>query len=233
MHDIQREITLNRAVEVLGHLNVAELATPIEHLHIHKRTTERLKDNDIKTLLELTTTARDFHSGKLWSEGKRDLHRFWGGIESSIEDRFCQFARSVSAGQVDWVSFWESIDYGFTFGAAKLNETFDLDEETKALSIDSFNFGKAVFLLRDDGILTVGQLVSKLSTGLPDYHGFGKSKLRGLACGLRELVATINGDGTTSSLTLPRDDKVPPTTPGYRGTVQYTARNRARINAFR
>jgi hypothetical protein len=230
MYDTQKEITLNRAVEVLGNLNVAALATPIEHLHIHKRTAERLISNGVKNLLELITTARDFHSGKLWAEGERDLHRFWGSIDLIIEDRICQLARSVSAGKVDWVSFLELIDYELTFGAAKLDETFDLDEETKSLSIDCLNIGKAVFLLRDDGILTVGQLVSKLSAGLPDYRGFGKNKLRVFASGLREFVATINADGTSSSLTLSREEDVPPTLPGYRGTVQYTARNRARMS---
>lgn len=229
MHNINGEITLKSAVQVLGHLNVAALATPIEHLHIHKRTTERLKDNDIKTLLELTTTARDFHSGKLWSEGEKDIHRFWCSIEPTIEERICRFARSVYDEKIDWISFWESIDYEFTFGAAKLDEIFDLDEKTKALSIGSLNIGKAVFLLMDDGILTVGQLVARMSTGLPDYHGFGKNKLRVLAFGLREFIAAIKADGTAPSLTFSRDGAVP-TAPGYRGTVQYTARNRVRMS---
>jgi len=224
MHDIETRFTIYEALEQMDY---SSTSTPIEHLQIRKQTVDKLKEHDIDSLQKLVQFAKKYHGGDLLSNGEKHLHRFWSDIEHVMEDKFRQLAHAGSSGRIDWVLFWETIDYEFTFAAAKLDEIFNFDDETKALSIDSLNIGKAVFSLKDDGIQTVGDLLPRLSAGLPDYRGFGKNKLWVFACGLREFIGTMNSEGTSS---LTRIQEFPPTTPGYRGTLQYRAKNWAKMS---
>ena len=230
MHDLKRESALNRSFEVLGQLSDASLSTPIEHLHICRKTTQRFKAYNINSLRELIGIAKAYHPGKVWENDRNELYGFWSSIELVMEEKMGKLAQSVFDGKINWVLFWESIGYEFTFGAAKLDEAFDFDEEINARDIDTLNIGKAVFILKDHGIITVGQLVARLSAGLPDYPGFGKNKLCQLAYGLRRFIGTIEPEGTTASLNVAQGEELTPTDVGYRGYLWYTARNRSRMS---
>lgn len=226
MYDIQKEFSIHEVIKVLRQLDHASLTTPIEHLQIRRKTVEKLKDNNIDSLQKLIQSAEKYYNGDLLSNGEKDLHRFWSDIEIVIEDKFHQLSHAVSSGKIDWILFWEAIDYDFTFAAAKLDETFNFDDNTKKLSIDSLNIGKASFSLKNDNIQTVGDLLPRLSAGLPNYRGFGRNKLRIFACGLREFIGTMNPEGT-SSLTIIQDCA---SIPRYRGILQYHAKNKARMS---
>lgn len=228
MLDHPAKPTFLRSIETIGLLDEPTLTSGIQHLQIPQKPAARLRDFRIHTISDLIRVSRDFTAGTPQSCGEPGLDFYWEKIEREIKPRVLQFASSIRNGKVDWTSFWEAIHYEFTFAAARLDQIFQLDDETKALRINNLNFGKAVFYIEADGIHTVGDLVERLAEGLPNYRGFGNSKTRNLAKGLRKFIATINSDGTRSSLAEAIDPPI--TILKYRGTLQYTAKNRNRLS---
>jgi hypothetical protein len=217
-----------RSIEAIELLDEQTLSSGIQHLQIPHKPAARLMDFQIHSIGGLIQTARDFFEGRPQSCGESGLDFYWHQIDREIRPRVEQFASSIRDGRVDWICFWESIDYDFTFAAARLDQTFQLDEETKALRIESLNFGKAVFSFEADGIHTLGDLLNRLTAGLPNYRGFGRSKMKGFADGLREFINTVNTEGTRSSLVIRIEPQAPRI--NYRGPLHYTARNKHRMS---
>jgi hypothetical protein len=224
MLDLQTKPTFLQSIETIQLLDEQTLSSGIQHLQIPQKSTARLKEFRIHTINELIHVTEDFIDRRPQSCGVPGLDFYWERIEREIKPRVLQFASSIRNGKVDWIAFWEEIQYEFTFAAARLDQIFQLDEETKAIQVNTLNFGKAVFFIEADGIHTVGDLVKRLAEGLPKYRGFGNNKTISLAKGLREFIATINSEGTRSSIADPAVPPIP--SPKYRRPLQYTAKNR-------
>ena len=227
MNLTQKKIPIDEAIKVLERLDEKCLATTIEHLQFRRKTVKDLKSNNIDSLQKLIKSADDYYGKKLLLPDKHKLPQLWSSIEFEIEDKFCQLAQASISGKIDWILFWDTIGYEFTYAAAKLDEVFNFDNKTKALTIDSLNIGKAVFALKEDGIQTVGDLIPRLSAGLPNYRGFGNNKLWIFACGLRDFIGTCNTERTTSSLSITTEPRLK--APTYRGSLYYRANNRAKM----
>lgn len=224
------------SIEIIGKLDEETLGCEITHLQLPKKLVGKINEFHIRTIGELAGTIRKFHEGKLQTSTAAYFEFYWIQHEREIGHRLQTLASAIRNGKPDWPAFWNSIGYDFTFAAARLDYAFGLDEKTRSLRIEALNLGKAVFSFNADQIHTVGDLVDRLAHGLPDYRGFGKNKMWQFACGLREFIATINSEGTSSSLVANSEDfPIPGHTgnfpiPKYRGVLQYTARNRQRMS---
>jgi hypothetical protein len=220
--------SLLRSIETIGLLDEETLSLGIQHLHIPQKPAQRLRSFRIYTINELIHIGRDFIVGKPQSCGELGIKFYWDKIELEIRPRLQLFASSIRDGKVDWASFWDSIDYDFTFVAARLDQMFQLDEETKALRISALKFGKAAFSLHKDNIHTVGNLIERLAVESPSYWGFGNIKIKAFANGLREFIATINSYGNKSSLAVKLKPSIEISK--YRSPLNYTAKNRERMS---
>lgn len=220
--------TFLKSIETIELLDEETLSSGIQHLQIPQKPAAKLRAFGIQTISQLIRIGREFHEGIPPSCGEEGLDFYWGKIEQDIKPRIQQFASSIRNGKVDWTSFWDAIDYDFTFAAARLDLIFQLDDESKAIQVNTLNFGKAIFSIEADDIHTVGILVERLAEGLPNYSGFGRSKTRNFAKGLRKFIATINSDGTRSSLATTITP--PSSTPKYRGPLRYIAKNRNKMS---
>jgi hypothetical protein len=217
-----------RSIETIRLLDEQTLSSSIQHLQIPPKPASRLRDFQIQTISELSQIYKDLHEGKPARVAESGINFNWMKIQEEISPRVQHFASSIRNGKADWIFFWDAIDYDFTFAAARLVDVFQLDNDTKALPLATLNFGKALFSFADDGIHTVGDLVARLAEGLPRYRGFGISKLKDFAKGLREFVSTINTEGTRSSLV--EAIVMPPAIPNYRGPLRFKAVNRKNIS---
>lgn len=224
------------SIEIIEKLDEETLSCEITHLQLPKKSVRKINEFQIRTIGELAKTIRKFHEGKLHTSTAAYFEYYWIQHEREIGQRLRTLASAIRNGKPNWPDFWNSIGYDFTYAAARLDHAFGLDEKTRSLRIEALNLGKAVFSFNADDIHTVGDLVDRLATGLPDYRGFGKSKMRQFACGLREFIATINSEGTSSSLVANSEDIPIPghsgsfPVPKYRGVLQYIARNRQRMS---
>ena len=215
--------SVHRAIEIISLLDEDDLSMSISHLQITKKSTERFNALEIYSLFQLVCAAKDHNESELQSRKDSEFERCWSYNGYETGQRLKQLASVVRDGKVVWPEFWESIDYDFTFAAARLDQAFNFDDETNSLTIDTIDIGKAIFSFQDDGIHTVGDLVSRLSDGLPDYRGFGRSKMKDFAQGLRGFISTINPEGTNSSLVVKAETSSPVV--NYNGVLRYTARN--------
>ena len=224
MHNVKKEISIQDAIAVIRQLDEECLSTPIEHLQINRQKVKELKDRHIVSLLDLIQFAEKYYNKIFLSNEENHLHRFWKKIEYLVEDRFCQIADSASSGKINWLVFWESIDYEFTYAAAKLDKIFNFDDVTMALSVDFLDIGKVAILLKKNGVQTVGDLLPRLSGGLPDCFGIGKRKLWIFTSGLRHFISTLDSNGE-SSLT-----RIENPVPATHRISHYSAKNRCKMS---
>jgi hypothetical protein len=221
--------TFLSSIESILLLDFTTVSLGIEHLQIPQKCVARLKDFRVLSIGELIRVSKDFLTGRAQSCGEPGVFHSWDKIERDVKPRILQFAASIRDGKLDWLSFWEEIHYEFTFAAARLNHIFQLDDDTRALSANRLNLGKALSFIEADGIITVGDLFERLAEGLPNYKGFGIKKTRDLGKGLREFIATINSEGTRSFIA---DSFVPSIASAkYRGRLQYTPKSRDRLSS--
>ena len=227
MFDSRSISPLFGSINAIRLLDEETLSSGIQHLQIPKNAVRTLKSSEIYTIKDLTEINRNL-DGNLHLNGKSICGQRWQQIEQMISLRLDQFASSIRNGKVEWTSFWNAINYEFSFLAARLDQIFQLDKDTNDLSVSTLNIGKAIFYIEGEGIHTVGDLVQRLSYGVPDHKGFGIKKKKLFANGLRDFIATINSEGTRSSLAA----HIEPTLsiPKYRGELKYKAINRERMS---
>ena len=197
------DLTIRKSFDIINSLNKESLSVSLCHIQLERRLVKKLERCRIISLIEFTNSAIEFDSKtprppiEFWLYEFWD--RLWAGEEHDTAEKVRQLALAALTGRVDWLLFWESIDYNFRFAAAKLDEIINFDDATKALDVENLGIGKTGFLLKRHGVNRFGDLISNLSVGLPDYFGFGKNNIWELACGIRDFLGTINSQGTTSS----------------------------------
>jgi DNA-directed RNA polymerase sigma subunit (sigma70/sigma32) len=212
-------------MEVLDEIT---LSCDVQHLQIHPKIVKILKICEIHSIGDFVRESIGILEGRDKSYGGNGLDLHWHKIESEIEFVILKFSSAIHNQKLNWLVFWEEIDYEFYFTTARLDQVFHFDKDTLALQISKLNFGMAIFLMEAKGIKTVGDLVNRLVEGLPDYTGFGKTKMRSFAKGLRDFIRTINCEGTRS--TLCEKNESPNTVPTYRGTLQFFAKNAKKMS---
>jgi hypothetical protein len=226
------DLTVHKALAIIECLDEKSLTTTLTHVQLERKVVVALKNQNIVTLNDFLSAAKDSYpenqvlTVNSWLTGF--WNRFWTGIEVDSIERIQRFALASMTGNVDWLFFWESIDYDFRFAAAKLDEVFKLDNATKSIDINALGIGKTGLLLKRNGIQNVGDLIPLLAAGLPDYSGFGKSKVWEFACGIRDFIVTIDENRTHSSLATVCSDG--PIKISYRGDLQYVSINGSKMS---
>ena len=118
MSSTDKKLTIEEAVLVLQSLDMVYLETTVEHLQLRRKTVKDLKKYNIGNLQRLIKSAECYYGKSLMYE-ESNIRKLWLGIEFEIEDRLSQLAHACSSGKIDWIMFWDTIGYEFTFAAAK------------------------------------------------------------------------------------------------------------------
>ncbi len=184
---------LDHAIRTAGTCAGGPHDLQIEHLQLHKTTTEKVKLLGPKTISQLAEGLA----------GKTQIYVFFLRKDIHCERNarsLINLANVCKNGKFEWRRYWESIGQRFSFLAMKLDDIEVLHGVDLDFDISHLNLGKAEFLIRKSRITTCSGLIEALSEGLPVPTGFGANKIGQLAQRMIAFLQSLQPTGGQSSL---------------------------------